>query len=329
MESSESSIEKITDTIETVITGIPAPIRKNFFKAFAQLCTAAVDVPVALLEGKSSEIRAITEARIQIVQKEGESISSQIKVPDEYISKASAKFAAKVIKEQINLDEITLIAAKNLSSDEKNINLDSNSEISDDWLNEFENLARTKSSDDMRLIFGKILSGEISRPGKFSIRTVRLVSQLDNEAAKIFLNLCNCSVSFHLEGIIYDARVVFFSGSPGENSLSKYNLSFSNLNILQEYGLIIPEYSSIRSYSACIANENNVIGGSLYFQNRHYGLVPIDKDKFDKDLRFSGVAFTKAGKELLNIIPTIETENYKSDFIEFLNGKHLKLVELK
>ncbi len=85
MENNETGLSKLTDTIENAITGVPAPVRKNFIKAFGQLCTAAVDIPVAWLEGKSAEIRATTEARLQIIRKEGETISDQIIVPQEYI----------------------------------------------------------------------------------------------------------------------------------------------------------------------------------------------------------------------------------------------------
>ena len=98
-------IQKLTDSLETVITGIPSPVRKNFFKAFSQLCTAAIDIPVAFLEGKASEIRALTQARIQIINKEGEAISEKVTVPQAYISKASSKYASKIIKEQLNLDQ--------------------------------------------------------------------------------------------------------------------------------------------------------------------------------------------------------------------------------
>ena len=68
---SESGLEKVTDTIGDLLTGVPTPIRKNFFKAFTQLCTAAVDIPVAKLESYSSEIRAASSARIKIIETQG------------------------------------------------------------------------------------------------------------------------------------------------------------------------------------------------------------------------------------------------------------------
>ena len=89
MNNNELRLEQITDTIGDLITGVPAPIRKNFFKAFGQLCTAAVDIPVAKMESKAAEIRAESAARIQIINKEGQSISEKLEVPKEYIDKAS------------------------------------------------------------------------------------------------------------------------------------------------------------------------------------------------------------------------------------------------
>ena len=233
----ETELSKLTDTLESVVTGIPAPVRKNFFKAFGQLCTAAVDIPVAWLEGKSAEIRANTEARVQITKKGGDAISEKIVIPQEYIDKASSKFAARVIKEQINLDQIVLNAANELSnSNEIDNNKASIDEISEDWLNEFENLSRLKSSENMRFIFGKILSGEIIKPGSFSIKTLKIISQLDNHAAELFQLLCSQAVSLRISNQIIDARVISFDGSAASNSLSQFGLSFRSLNILQEYG---------------------------------------------------------------------------------------------
>ena len=327
-ENMETGLEKLTDTIESVITGIPAPIKKNFLKAFGQLCTAAVDIPVAWLEGKASEIRATTDARVQIIKKEGEGFASEIIVPKEYITKASSKYASKIIKEQINLDDITLNAAKELSDKTAGEQTTSEKEIEDDWLNEFESHARLKSSDDMKLIFGKILSGEILNPGTFSIRTVRLISQLDNRAAKLFQLLCSQAISMRVGSHIIDARVVSFTGSAAANSLKSYGLSFDNLNILHEYGLIISDYNSYMNYAPSIANDNNQVAASVFFNNKHHGLIPTDKEKYDKILKMNGVALTKAGKELLDIIPIEEMGDYKKDLTSYLETKHLQMIEM-
>lgn len=328
---SQSGLEKVAETIGDLVTGVPAPIRKNFFKAFGQLCTAAVDIPVSKLEARAAEIRAASSARIKIIETEGEQISEQLSVPKEYVSKASEKFASKVVKEQLNLDQIGLNAANDLKQENfENTENQTVNEITDDWLNEFENYAKLKSSDDMRLIFGKILSGEIRKPGTFSIRTVRLISQLDNNAARLFQLLCSQSVSMSIgQSHIYDARVVSFSGNPASNSLRQYGLSFDNLNILQEYGLIITDYNSWMHYAPCITNEKLQVGVTLCYGKKHFGLLPTDKEKYDKTVKLSGVAFTQAGTELLKIIPMEESPNYKKALDDFFEKKHLKLVEVK
>lgn len=330
MEEQKTGIEKVTQTIGDVISGVPEPIRKNFFKAFGQLCTATVDIPVAWLEGRASEIRAESEARVQIIKKGGANITNKLQIHEAYIEKAGNKYASKIVKEQLNLDEIGINAANNLASEKNPETQEAIPEISDDWLNEFENYAKLKSSEDMKIIFGKILSGEVSKPGSFSIRTVRLISQLDNKAARIFQKLCSNVISMKIGGTeLYDARVVSINGNAGSNKLSQYGLSFGNLNILNEYGLIISNYNSQMPYSPCIANENNTVGASVVYQNKHFAFVPTDREKFDKELKLSGVALTLAGIELMNIIPIVETGSYKSDFEEFLSKKFLILEEIE
>jgi Protein of unknown function (DUF2806) len=58
---------------------------------------------------------------------------------------------------------------------------DAQAEIEDDWLNLFARLAEDKSSDDLRRLFGKILAGEIKKPGSFSLRTIQLLSTVSKD----------------------------------------------------------------------------------------------------------------------------------------------------
>lgn len=329
-ENKESSLEKLTDALGSVVTGIPAPLKKNFFKAFAQLCTAAVDIPIAWLEGQAQEKRALNESRVQIIKKGADNIAENIEVPKEYIAKAASKYASKIVKEQLNLDEITLIAAKDLSEKEVIEENQVLPEIEDDWLNEFENLARIKSSQDMKMIFGKILSGEITNPGTFSIRTLRLVSQLDNNVAKLFQQLCAHAISmcWAAKDNIIDARVISLEGNAGANGLADLGLNYLNLTILQEYGLIISDYNSKIDYSHCIPNELFKVTAFLHFDNKYYALVPTDKEKYEKSIHLSGVALTKAAKELLPIIPIIEVPDYITKLNEYFNKKYLKLEKV-
>ncbi|HLY88732.1 MAG TPA: hypothetical protein VKQ27_07085, partial [Acetobacteraceae bacterium] len=57
----------VGDALGDLLTGIPAPIRKNAAKAFARLCTAAVEYPVTLIEGAIAEKRAESQARVKLI----------------------------------------------------------------------------------------------------------------------------------------------------------------------------------------------------------------------------------------------------------------------
>ena len=74
---------------------LPASIIRNASKAFGQLCSALVNVPVGALERRSAEKRAESEARIKIIEENAAQIAGQMKVSPEYALKAGNKFAEK------------------------------------------------------------------------------------------------------------------------------------------------------------------------------------------------------------------------------------------
>jgi len=84
-----------------------------------------------------------------------------------------------------NRAEIVKLALEDLgskhSSDDKG---DATKEIEDDWLNLFARIAEDKSSDELKSLFGKILSGEIRSPGSFSLRTLQFLATLSKDDAQ-------------------------------------------------------------------------------------------------------------------------------------------------
>jgi hypothetical protein len=334
-EASTSIMDTAVDVATDLISGtsIPAPIKKSFFKAVGQLCTAAVDVPVSYLEGRAAETRAETNARLKIIETGGTQIAEKMNVSSEYAKVAVEKYGQKIIREQVNLDQIVHIAVDEITkntaetSSQKQAESGEEKEISDDWLNAFEKEACQKSSEVMKLLFGKILAGEIQKPTTYSIRTLRLLSQLDNQAATLFHRLCSLCVSQQIQGHIIDARVVSFSGSPAQNSLQKYGLSFGALNILEEYGLIISDYNSYMDYRAAIAQSRNV-AFPLTYNGNTFGLVRENEATPIQEFRVSGVCLSSSGKELLNIVDITPDNSYFEGLKAFFKQKKMDLVKI-
>ena len=74
-------IETVAAEIATDLVGgvsLPAPIKRDLFKALSRLCSAAVEIPIAYLEEKADERRAETEARVRLVHATASQIFEQM-----------------------------------------------------------------------------------------------------------------------------------------------------------------------------------------------------------------------------------------------------------
>ena len=322
------------DTIIDVVTdsSLPAPIKKNLFKAVNQLCTSAIEVPIAYLEGITAEKRAETKARITLIEKSANEIASQMEFDPEYAKSAVQKFGQRIIKEQINLDRITSKAVDEIESEEEE-NSDVNAsekEINDDWLNTFEKEASQKSTNEMQEMFAKILAGEIRSPESYSIRTLKLLGELDSSVANLFAKFCSCCMVLQvpIQGSnskhIIDARVCSLGGNAGNNILKDYGFSFDQLNILNEYGLIISDYNSQMGYELAVTNEQPILPFDL--SRRKWVLEPTQDFESKIEVKISGVQLSRAGKELYPIIDISPNDKYRDALSAYFSSIKLKMV---
>lgn len=262
------ALSAVGDSLGDLLTGIPAPIRKNAFTAFARLCTAAVAYPVALIEGAVAEKRAESKARVRLINASASQIAKQMRTDPEYARAAASKFAQKIIRERVNVDQVSEIAADDLKSEPLAAGEPEAPPISEDWLNAFESEAAQLSSEQMQSLFGKILAGEIRRPTSYSIKTFKIMAQVDNRATALFSLLCSISLPVPNLKYIMDARVVSM-GHAGSNSLQAYGLGFDALNILHEYGLIISDYNSYMDYRTTVMYEGGKVLLPMTYQRRN------------------------------------------------------------
>lgn len=305
---------------------LPEPVRRNALKAFGQLCAAAVDVPVAMLEGIATEKRAETQARVRLIATSADQIAAQMKLDPQFAHAAATRCGQKIVRQQVNLNRIADIAATQLCSepslersDGPAVGSQPDTLINDDWLNHFESEASEKSTEEMQMLFGKILAGEVRSPRSFSIKTLRLIGQLDSQTAATFKTLCSLSISLApSKTSLLDVRVCSLGGNAASNSLQSYGLSFDQLNILHEYGLVISDYNSYMNYGMCIAHENRV-GLPFVFERKQYGLIAKTEHTPGREFRINGVALTRAGRELFPIVDIEPSSKYVEALREFLD----------
>ncbi len=93
--------------------------------------------------------------------------------------------------------------------------------IDEDWLNTFGAYAERASSGDIRKLWGRILSGEIRRPGAFSLRTLRGLSEIDQYLAQTFQRVVENRI---------DTFIIKQGNFEGQELL--------DLTLLEEHGLL-------------------------------------------------------------------------------------------
>lgn len=315
-----SALETIIDSATTQST-LPLPLSKNILKVFSHLSSALINIPAVYLEGKAERMRAETRGQVKLIETSANQIASQMKIPQEYVRAAANKFGQRVIREQVNLDAICEKAAEDLGDTHTSADVPNSEKlIDDDWLNTFEEEARQKSTEDMQNYFGKLLAGEIKRPGTNSIRAVRILGSLDQNTAKLFRKLCSM-VMFYPAGI--DARVCSLGGSAGDNSLSKYGLNFFSFNTLNEYGLVISDYNSWVDYQLCILGRI-----PFQYQGEMWVLEELPGYYNSGEFKVYGVALSSCGRELSHIVNIEPAVEYTQDLISFFQTKNLRMVKI-
>jgi len=312
-----TALQKGIDLAADIISGtaIPAPVKRNALKAFDRLCTAAI------------------ENRIKLINKAGDQIAEQMYIDPEYTKAAVRKFGHKVIREQINLDRIAEGAAKEIKDNPPESTPQEIKSIDDDWLNTFEKEAAQKSTEDMQRMFSRILAGEIKRPSSFSIKTIKLLAELDQETATLFRQFCSACVTLGVprSNVVLDARVPSLGGNAGTNSLSEYGFNFGALNVLQEHGLIISDYNSWMEYQHAIAQRAEgrlQVTLPILFQRKYWALVPLaDRNPADP-LQIHGVALTKTGQQIASIIELPENDKFREALTKYFASQKLGMMEV-
>ena len=173
------------------------------------------------------------------------------------------------------------------------------------------------SSEEMQVLWGRVLAGEVRKPGLTSMRTLSILKDLDADTAGLFSRLCSAAVFLMgSDGEIFDARVPSLGGNAAQNSLETFGLGFAALNRLNEHGLIIADYNSYFTYMVLDDSQ----GTTTYLQ--HQGVswdCDIEgEDRKSVPVKLHGVAMTAAGCKLSRVVSQEPVGEYTEALKAFL-----------
>ena len=132
-----------------------------------------------------------------------------------------------------------------------------------------------------------------------------------------------------------DARVPSLGGDANQNALRQFGLSFDNLNILNEHGLIINDYRSWYDIRLCVSTfgkidnqEDVVVRVPFRFQDRYWVLEPAVEHETGSEYRVSGIALTRAGIELSKIVECQAMPEYNKALEGFFATQGMVMIEV-
>ena len=209
------------------------------------------------------------------------------------------------------------------------------------WTSSFSEAAQDVSDEEMQEMWARVLAGEVARHGTTSLRTMNVLRNLDQATAQKFKRLCSIAVSITIrpEKLDHrvvshdlDHRVVSLEGNAASNSLRDYGLAFGVLNLLNEHELIIAEYNSWFDYWPCIARQRaDGLGREAHpfrYQGQEWAFVPDGERDQSKEFKVSGVALTRAGKELSRVVELETVPEYDEALRGYFAKQGLTMTRL-
>lgn len=296
------------------------------------------------LERWDAKKRAESEIELRVINTLGDKLVQSVEdLPQDQLAALADSSSRRGVLKQFNLNRVTALALAQLPAD---MIKNQQETVSDEFLDTFEPIAENQSDERMQELFARILAGEITTPGSFSKRALRVAEQLDSLTARLFQLLC--SMAIVRERIVYDHRgelilsqdstndfkvVCSPGGTPQRNSLESLGLGFIPLSTLAEYGLVLPSISvrydhSSRPIVRGIPGDNfGSIRRPIQYHGRYYDLTDVNGN-LCANVELSGVGFSAIGHELFNIVEKVPTPEYDAKLMEFFQSKGVKMVEL-
>lgn len=154
-----------------------------------------------------------------------------------------------------------------------------------DWFIRFYESAGNISNEQMQDLWARILAGEISRPGSYSIHLIEILKNMNSKDAELFEKISSKSLCYRNDRFILNDELY----------RSMNDIHYSDLMRIQELGLI--NATPFLLYKIRITKEGEVI-----FSNENFEVLVSTIDKPIDYLKFEQFPFTTVGKELSSIL---------------------------
>ena len=172
-----------------------------------------------------------------------------------------------------------------------------------DWTARFFDCVQDVSSDDMRKLWAKVLSGEIESSGRTSLRTLDILKNMTRTEAELFKSACEYSID---DFMLY----------PNERQSSRFPIELADLLPLQDMGLLHASTSLSKSIQFTELTSHVADRGCI---------LKITSKDAQKEISISAIPLTRSGVEIFQILETELNMGCLQLFAKILHGKNCTL----
>ena len=298
------ALEKLIDYLASGVGAIAGPILapwKASREGKARLISAQTEAEKRLIEVESEAqslpliAKAQSEARKYLVLPNA-GIHGMLEIDRENITQ---KIEFQERKRLVNVRSVATYAAEELA--EKEVQ-DHNPDP--DWTARFFDCVQDVSSEEMQMLWGRLLSGEVRSPGSTSLRTLETLRNMSKTDAEMFSDACNFVFFDGLTGFI-------LRGELYQNNFDA--IRYDKLLHLQDCGLLMIEQTvcdiesnSTFEYQDLLLKVSRNTNGNITLQ------VPV-------------VTLTMAGTQLYQVVQPIFRMDFLRYFSKFTQSENCQL----
>lgn len=257
-----------------------------------------------------THIRRMAKAKVEEINLISEAIRQNPELPVKYedgklvldgtdctelARRAQERFLFQEFKKQNNLDHIVAEAAKTL---DETPSVDAR-KVDDDWISHFFDAAAHVSNEEMQKVWGKVLAGEITSGGSYSIRTIELLKTFDQNDAILLSKIASL--------FLFGDRLCFIPSN--ENFLKKWGVSYDNLLKLGNSGMI-----NIHPFQQFLFRLGNNGCGTI--KNNNDWLIVINNGNKEFTVKYGAYFLTQAAIELHKLVLPKGNHDYMRELVE-------------